>query len=86
MRARGESRDVKMAQVNEMDLINEMMPESLKSAIRNGQTYKMAQEITGLDELSLEKISAYIGGRIMARHMKWAPVSEGLMALKRLEE
>jgi hypothetical protein len=74
-----------MSDVNEIDVINKMMPDSVKQMISSGQTYKLAEELTGLNELSLEKISCYIGGRIMARHAKWRPVSEGLVALKSLE-
>lgn len=70
---------------NEIDIINQYMPESLKNAIRTNQTYKLAEAFTGLNDLSLEKISAYMGGRIMARHYKWRPVGEGLAALKLLE-
>jgi len=71
--------------MKEIEIINTLMSDSLKSMISSNQTYKMAEALTGLDELSLEKISCYVGGRIMARHAKWRPVAEGLVALKNLE-
>jgi hypothetical protein len=74
-----------MSDVKEIDVINKLMPESLKTMISSNQTYKMAEALTGLDELSLEKISCYIGGRVMAHHAKWRPVAEGLVALKKLK-
>lgn len=70
---------------NEIDIINQYMPDSLKYVITTNQTYKLAEALTGLDDLSLSKIAAYMGGRIMARHYKWRPVGEGLAALKLLE-
>jgi hypothetical protein len=48
--------------------------------------HKVAASITGLDDFSIEKIAGFMGGRIAARHMKWRPVAEGLVALAQLRK
>lgn len=71
---------------SEMDIINAHLPESVKQAISNHQMHKVAAAITGLDDFSFDKVAAFMGGRIAARHMKWRPVAEGLMALAELRK
>lgn len=69
---------------NEIDVINEYLPESIKEAIEMHQMHKVASQITGLEDFSLAKISEYLGGRMAARQLKWKPVADGLVALHNL--
>ena len=72
--------------MDEMQVIQAHLPESVKEAITTYQTHKLASVVTGLDEFSIEKIAAFLGGRIAARHMRWRPVAEGLLALNSLKD
>ena len=68
----------------EMKIIDEYLPASVKEAVVNHQTDKVVMKMTGLPELTLDKIAGYFGGRMAARRLKWRPVFEGLRALKNL--
>jgi len=68
----------------ELKIINEYLPASVKEAVANHQTDKIVMAMTGLPDLSIDKIAGYFGGRMAARRLKWRPVFEGLNALKNL--
>lgn len=70
--------------VTEREIIEAYVPDSVKIASRTFQMDKVAAQITGLDEFSIEKISEYMGGRFAARRLKWRPVADGLVALHNL--
>ena len=70
--------------ISEREIIEAYVPESIKEASRNFQMHKVASQITGLDDFSLEKIANYMGGRFAARRLKWRPVADGLVALQQL--
>ncbi len=70
--------------VTEREIIEAYVPESVKEASRTFQMDKVASQITGLDEFSLQKVAAYMGGRFAARRLKWRPVADGLVALHNL--
>lgn len=70
--------------MDEIEVIQKYLPESLKTAIANNQMHKVASQITGLDDFSLRKIAEFLGGRYAARKMKWRPVADGLVALSNL--
>lgn len=68
----------------EMEIIDEYLPASVKEAVVSHQTDKLVKQMTGLPDLTLDKIAGYFGGRMAARRLKWRPVFEGLDALKDL--
>jgi|GEM_PF-2531208 len=70
--------------MNEKDVINTYVPESVKTLVRTFQTDKLASQITGLDDFSIQKIAGYLGGRMVARRLRWRPVADGLVALRNL--
>jgi hypothetical protein len=70
--------------VTEREIIEAYVPESVKEASRTFQMDKVASQITGLDEFSIQKIAEYMGGRFAARRLKWRPVADGLVALHNL--
>lgn len=72
--------------MNEIDIIKAHLPESVKQVISTNQMHKLAEQVTGLNDFSIEKISQFMGGRVAARHMKWRPVAEGLTALAQLRK
>ena len=71
--------------VTEREIIEAYVPESIKEASRTFQMHKVASQVTGLEEFSLQKIASYMGGRFAARRLKWRPVADGLVALKQLQ-
>jgi len=68
----------------ELKIIDEYLPTSVKEAVASHQTDKLVMQMTGLPDVSLEKMAAYFGGRMAAHRLKWRPVFEGLNALKNL--
>lgn len=68
----------------EKKIIDEYVPDSVKEAVSNYQTHHVMQQVTGLPEMTFDKIAGYFGGRMAARRLKWRPVFEGLQALKNL--
>jgi len=69
----------------ERDIIEAFVPDSVKEASRNFQMHTVMSHLTGLEDFSIEKVSAYLGGRMAARRQKWRPVTEGLLALNNLQ-
>ncbi len=82
MRVHGSAEDSKMP--TEQEIIEAYVPDSIKQASRTFQMHKVASQITGLDEFTIEKVALYLGGRFAARRMKWRPVADGLVALRHL--
>ncbi len=70
--------------VTEREIIEAYVPDSVKEATRTFQMDKIASQMTGLDEFTLEKVAEYMGGRFAARRLKWRPVADGLVALQQL--
>jgi hypothetical protein len=70
--------------MDEQQVMAAVIPQSLKDAIANNRMDKVAEVVTGLDDFTLEKVAAYLGGRMAARQMRWRPVAEGLAALAQL--
>ena len=70
--------------MDEKDVVNTYVPESVKTLVRTFQTHKLASHITGLDDFSIDKVAGYLGGRMAARRLRWRPVAEGLVALRNL--
>lgn len=73
----------KLARDN-IQTINEILPERIKTAVRNNQHHHIMSARLGITDFSIEKIAEYFGGRIAARHLKWRPVKDGLQALRNL--
>ena len=70
--------------ITEREIIEAYVPDSIKEATRTFQMGKVATQMTGLDEFTLEKVAEYMGGRFAARRLKWRPVADGLVALQQL--
>ncbi len=68
----------------EMKIIDEYLPASVKEAVCNHQTDKLVMTMTGLPDVSFDKFAGYFGGRMAAHRLKWRPVFEGLNALRNL--
>ena len=51
----------------ELKIIDEYLPTSVKEAVANHQTDKFVMQVTGLPDVSFDKIAAYFGGRMAAR-------------------
>jgi hypothetical protein len=64
--------------------LSEVVPDSVKTAARNYQLHRVMAQRTGLQDFSLPKIAEYLGGMTAARQRRWAPVTEGLLALSKL--
>jgi len=67
-----------------LQTVNEFLPERIKTAARNNQFHHIVGARLGITDFSIEKIAEYLGGRIAARHMKWRPVRDGFQALRNL--
>jgi len=63
--------------------ISRILPDNLKVAAVT-QSDKIATAMTGETDFSLEKIAFFIGHQVVARHHKWRPVANGLIALNGL--
>lgn len=64
--------------------LSEVVPESVKVAMRNHQLHRVVAQTTGLTDFSLPKVAEFMGGMMAARQRRWAPVREGLLALSKL--
>jgi hypothetical protein len=64
--------------------LDDLIPESIKTAIRSHQSVKIAKVVTGLEDPSFASIARYLGTKIAARHTKWSPIADGLLALRKL--
>jgi hypothetical protein len=64
--------------------LSAVVPESVKTAMRNYQLHKVVSQMTGLQDFSLGKIAEFMGGMMSARQRRWHPVHEGLLALQKL--
>ena len=64
--------------------LDALIPESIKTAIRSHQTAKVAKVMTGIEDPSFAGIAGYLGTKIAARHAKWRPIADGLLALRKL--
>ncbi len=71
--------------MNEREIVETYVPESVKEMVRTFQTHKLASSITGLDDFTIDKVAGYLGGRMVARRLRWRPVADGLMALRNLK-
>ena len=70
--------------MTEYEIYNKMLTPGVREAIVNGQTDKIAQAMTGIDNFTFDNIAAYMGTKIAQRHAKWRPVANGLLALNSL--
>lgn len=70
--------------LDERKVVETHVPDAVKQASENFQMHKVAAQLTGLDEFTMEKIALYLGGRVVARNAKWRPVADGLVALSNL--
>ena len=64
--------------------LDALIPESIKTAIRSHQSMKVAKVVTGLEDSSFASIANHLGTKIAARHAKWRPIADGLLALHKL--
>jgi len=67
-----------------MEKLAALVPEQVKEAVTSHQNHRLLMARTGLDEVTLQKLGAYIGGRVAARRARWRPVFDGFRALKNL--
>lgn len=71
--------------ISEREIIEAYVPDSIKKASRNFQMHKVAEQVTGITDFSLEKIAQHMGEKFAARRLKWRPVADGLIALQQLK-
>lgn len=64
--------------------LNQVVPESVKTALENFQFHGVMSQMTGIPRFSEEKIAEYMGGMMSARQQRWRPVFDGLKALQNL--
>ncbi len=64
--------------------LDALIPDSVKTAIRSHQSTKVASTVTGLENFSFAEVATYMGTKIASRHTKWRPISDGLVALRKL--
>ena len=73
--------------MTEIEVLDQLLPESIKKAVSQYETPKLASALTGLspEEFTLDKIAFYIGARGAARRAKWGSITNGLLSLHELQ-
>ncbi|RLC86821.1 MAG: hypothetical protein DRJ03_07640 [Chloroflexi bacterium] len=64
--------------------IDKLLPETLKTALDAHQSHRLFSARTGIQDLTLAKIAAYLGAKTAERKAKWRPVFDGIQALENL--
>ncbi len=64
--------------------LDALIPDSVKTAIRSHQSTKVASAVTGLENFSFADVAQYMGTKLASRRSKWRPISDGLVALRKL--
>lgn len=74
--------------MTEIEVLGQLLPTSIKEAISTYQAPKLATALTGLqpEEFTLDKIAFYLGARGAARRAKWASITDGIIALHKLQD
>ncbi len=70
--------------MDEYEVIKAHVPESVQALIHSGNSTKVAQIVTGLNDFSLYKIAERVGQDMAQYRMRWRPVVDGLLALNEL--
>ena len=68
----------------ELKAVMENLPDSVKLAVTNYSTHKIASEATGVDEFTFDKIAMSVGVKIAERRSRWRHVADGFIALAEL--
>jgi len=74
--------------MTEYEKLAQLLPDSIKRAVSNYQTPKLASALTGMgyDDFTLDKIAFYLGARGAARRKKWASITDGILSLHTLQD
>ncbi len=66
--------------------LSQMIPESVKLAMRNGQFHKVAAEMNGWKTTELPEILESFGTKVASRQEKYRVITDGLSALENLQK
>jgi hypothetical protein len=64
----------------------EIIPESVKVAVQNGQYHKVAAEVLGVKSTDLPELLENIGTKLAQRQTKYRVITDGLSALENLKK
>ncbi len=67
--------------MNEYELLDNLLPETIKEAVASYKETDIATMATGMNDFSFDKVAAYFGGRVAARRNRWRTVTAGLKAI-----
>jgi hypothetical protein len=68
------------------DELSQMIPESVKLAMRNGQFHKVAAEMNGWKSTELPEILESFGTKLASRQERYRVITDGLNALETLKK
>lgn len=66
--------------------LSQMIPESVKFAMRNGQFHKVAAVMHGWKSTELPEILESFGTKLASRQERYRVITDGLAALENLKE
>lgn len=66
--------------------LSQMIPESVKLAMRNGQFHKVAAEMNGWKSTELPEILESFGTKLASRQERYRVITDGLTALETLKK
>ena len=70
----------------EFEVLDTLLPDELKTAMENVESYKIASLVTGLPRFEFQDIAEYLGTKTASRNLQYRPVVRGLLALNELKD
>jgi hypothetical protein len=68
-----------------LEELSQMIPESVKLAMRNGQYHKVTAEMHGWKSTELPEILENFGTKLASRQVRYRVITDGLTALENLK-